>query len=301
MIHVCKNSYDLCQEDEKRDTHKLPEFIEKMAEKNLLGNKTQAGFYKTELTPDWKKVRKVLNPATMEYEDLVRPSFPCIDAAKKKATLEEKVQCVLNGDDKGAKFAWKMAVNSFQYAANRIPEIADTIVEIDNSMKWGYNFEMGPFELWDAYGVKEAVQRMEAEGYDVPANVKTMLDGGNTCFYKLENGIQYYYDFAANTYQKVPVSKTMVSIAAAKGNNKTVLKNNSASLVDIGDDVFCLEFHTKMNAINGEIVDMIAQTYDYVDQNGVGLVIGNEAGGMPGAFSAGADLSFVWNGTGWIF
>ena len=293
VIHVCKNSYELCPDDEQREALVLPEFVDKMAEKNLLGNKTQAGFYKTDLTPEWKKLRKVLNPSTMEYEDLVRPSFPCIDAAKKKGTLKEKVNCVLNGEDKGGRFAWKMAANSFQYAANRIPEIAGTIIEIDNAMKWGYNFEMGPFELWDAYGVKSAVDRMQREGLDVPANVTAMLESGAETFYKLENGIQYYFDFAASEYKAVPVGKNRVSIAVAKGNNKTVLENNSASLVDIGDDVFCVEFHTKMNAINAEIVDTIDEALDYVDKNGAGLVIGNEAGGMPGAFSAGADLGFV--------
>ncbi len=293
VMHVCKNSYELCPDDEQRDALILPDYVEKMAEKNLFGNKTQAGFYKTELTPEWKKLRKVLNPTTMEYEDLVRPTFPCIDEAKKKETLKEKVDCVLNGDDKGGKFAWKMAANSFQYAANRVPEIADTIIEIDNSMKWGYNFEMGPFDLWDAYGVQKACDRMEKEGLDVPANVKEMLSKGNSQFYKLENGIKYYYDFATGEYKAVPVSKNMVSIAAAKGNNKTVLENKSASLVDIGDGVFCVEFHTKMNAINAEIVDTIDEALNYVDKNGAGLVIGNEAGGMPGAFSAGADLGFV--------
>ena len=144
MAHVCQNSYDLCPDDEQREAFVVPEFIKQMIEKKLLGNKTRAGFYKTDLTPEWKKIRKVINPATMEYEDLTRPTFPCLDAAKKLATLPEKIKCVLTGDDKGAKFAWKMAVKSFQYAANRIPEISDTVIEIDNSMKWGYNFEMGP-------------------------------------------------------------------------------------------------------------------------------------------------------------
>lgn len=293
MMNVCKNSHDLCPDDEQRETMVLPGFVGKMAEQNLLGNKTQAGFYKTELTPEWKKLRKVLNLSTMEYEDLVRPSFPCVDEAKKKSTLKEKIQCVLKGDDKGAKFAWKMAANGFLYAANRIPEIADTIIEIDNSMKWGYNYEMGPFGMWDAYGVKDAVERMEKDGLDVPAILKDMLAKGNSSFYKLENGINYFYDFDSASYKEVPVSSNMISIAAAKGNNKTVIDNASASLVDIGDDVFCLEFHTKMNALNAEIMDTMAKALDYVDENGAGLVIGNEAGGMPGAFSAGADLSFV--------
>ena len=293
MVHVCKNSYDLCPDDEQRDTLVMPGFVNKMVENNLLGNKTKAGFYKTDLTPEWKKVRKVINPDTLEYEDLERPTFPCLDEAKKKETLEEKVKTVLYGDDKGAKFAWKMVVNGFQYAACRVPEIADTIVEIDNAMKWGYNFEMGPFEMWDAAGVKGSVERMEKEGFEVPQNVKSMLDKGFTSFYKLENGVRYFYDFVSSSYKKVPVSESEISLAAAKGNDKTVFENASASLVDIEDGVFCLEFHTKMNAINSEIVDFIGKSIDYVDQNGVGMVIGNEAGGMPGAFSAGADLSYI--------
>jgi 3-hydroxyacyl-CoA dehydrogenase len=293
MMHVAKNSYDLCKDDEQRDIMQLPDFVEKMAEKNLLGNKTRAGFYKTDLTPEWKKIRKVLNLDTLEYEDLERPSFPCLDAARKAGTLTEKVNIVLRADDKAGKFAWKVAANGFQYAANRIPEIADTVVEIDNAMKWGYNFEMGPFELWDAYGVADAVERMTKDGLEIPANVKAMLDAGHTCFYKLENGIRYFYDFAEAGYKPVPVPDSLVSIAAAKGNNKTVAENASASLVDIGDGVFCLEFHTKMNAINEQIVDFIGESLGYVDKNGVGLVIGNEAGGMPGAFSAGADLGFI--------
>ncbi|MCF6247981.1 MAG: enoyl-CoA hydratase/isomerase family protein, partial [Desulfobacula sp.] len=157
----------------------------------------------------------------------------------------------------------------------------------------GYNFEKGPFEMWDTYGVQEAVQRMEKEGLNVPDNVKAMLDIGNKSFYKLENGVKYFYDFASSTYKAVPSGKSMVSIAAAKGNNKTVLENESASLVDIGDGVFCVEFHTKMNAINTQIVESIDESLDYVLKNGVGLVIGNEAFGMPGAFSAGADLSLI--------
>ncbi len=293
MMHVAKNSYDLCKGDEQRDIMQLPDFVEKMAEKNLLGNKTKAGFYKTDLTPEWKKVRKVLNLDTLEYEDLERPSFPCLDAAKKAGSLTEKINTVLRAGDKAGKFAWRVTANSFEYAANRIPEIADTVVEIDNAMKWGYNFEMGPFELWDAYGVADAVERMTIEGLEIPANVKKMLDAGNSSFYKLENGVRYFYDFASAGYRPVPVPESLVSIAAAKGNHKTVMENASASLVDIGDGVFCLEFHTKMNAINEQIVDFIGESLGYVDESGVGLVIGNEAGGMPGAFSAGADLGFI--------
>ncbi len=226
MMHVAKNSYDLCKGDEQRDIMQLPDFVEKMAEKNLLGNKTKAGFYKTDLTPEWKKVRKVLNLDTLEYEDLERPSFPCLDAAKKAGSLTEKINTVLRAGDKAGKFAWRVTANSFEYAANRIPEIADTVVEIDNAMKWGYNFEMGPFELWDAYGVADAVERMTIEGLEIPANVKKMLDAGNSSFYKLENGVRYFYDFASAGYRPVPVPESLVSIAAAKATTRPSWKTH---------------------------------------------------------------------------
>jgi 3-hydroxyacyl-CoA dehydrogenase len=140
--------------------------------------------------------------------------------------------------------------------------------------------------------VKESVEKMESDGMAVPESVKAMLAAGNDSFYKLENGKPYYYDLATGSYQAVKISDNIISLAGLKADNKTVKTCKSASLVDIGDDVFCLEFHTKMNAINGEIVDFMAEGLDYVDANGAGLVIGNQAGGMPGAFSAGGDLAF---------
>ncbi|RPJ15049.1 MAG: 3-hydroxyacyl-CoA dehydrogenase/enoyl-CoA hydratase family protein, partial [Desulfobacteraceae bacterium] len=290
MGHVAKNTYDLVVNDEVRESFIIPEFVNKMIEKKLLGNKTKAGFYRTDLTPEWKKIRKVINPSTLEYEEYEKPAFPCLDEAKKAKTLPEKIRAVVYGDDKGARFVWKAVANGLIYAANRIPEISDTIIDIDNSMKWGYNFEMGPFETWDALGVQRAVERMEKEGFKVPAKVKEMLAGGNTSFYKTEKGKIYYYDFNTKNYKEYVVSKSIISLAALKGDNKLVKSCKSASLIDIGDGVYCCEFQTKMNALNTEIIEFIHQSLDYVDQNGAGLVIGNQAGGMPGAFSAGADL-----------
>ncbi len=293
MAHVSKNTYDLVPDDEERDAFVVPKFVETLIENKALGNKTQGGFYKKELTPEWKWLRKVYNYNTGEYEEFTWPTFPCLDAAKKAETLPEKIRAVVNGDDKGAVFAWKVIAASVIYAANRIPEISDNIIEIDNSMKWGYNFEMGPFETWDAIGVAESAARMEKDGFAVPESVKEMLAGGNTSFYKTEKGKTLYYDFETKGYKELTVSESAVSIAGAKGAGGVVKTCSSASLVDIGDGVFCCEFHTKMNALNAEIIDFIGEGLDYVDANGVGLVIGNQAGGMPGAFSAGADLSFV--------
>jgi 3-hydroxyacyl-CoA dehydrogenase len=291
--HVAKNTYDLVADDEARESLKLPEFVGKMIEKKLLGNKTKAGFYKTDLTPEWKKIKKVIDPKTLEYVELQKSSFPCLDAAKQAQSLPEKVKAIIYADDKGAKYAWEVIAKCLIYAANRIPEISDTIVDIDNAMKWGYNFETGPFESWDAIGVKQSVEKMEKDGMTVPQNVKAMLNAGNSCFYKIENGKDLFYDFASQSYKEIQTSPNVITLKSLKESGKTIKSCKSASLVDIGDDVFCVEFHTKMNALNGEIVDFISEIGEYAVENAAGLVIGNQAGGMPGAFSAGADLAFM--------
>ncbi len=288
--HVARNSYELVGNENEKQDFILPDFFDQMIEKKMLGKKTQGGFYKTELTPEWKKIRKVLNPATMEYEDWQKAEFPCLAAAKKAKTLAAKLQAIVYGDDKGAVFAWKAVADQLIYSANRIPEISDTVVEIDNAMKWGYNFEMGPFETWDAIGVKQSVAKMEADGLSVPAKVTQMLAAGVESFYKTEDGKRFFYDFDAQAYKEIVVSASNISLAALKGAGGLVKSCASASLVDLGDGVFCCEFQTKMNALNAEIIQFLNESMDYVEENGVGLVIGNQAGGMPGAFSAGADL-----------
>ena len=291
--HVAKNTYELVTDDEERDSFVVPDFVNRMIEKKILGNKTKAGFYKTDLTPEGKKIRKVIDPATLEYAEYGKADFPCLAAAKAAKSLPEKMQAIVYGEDKGARFAWKATASQLIYSANRIPEISDTIVEIDNAMKWGYNFEMGPFETWDAIGVEKAAAKMKADGMKVSEKVEAMLAAGNRTFYKTEGGRRYYYDFASGSYQPVPVSETQIDLPALKGAGKTVKTCKSASLIDLGDDVLCLEFHTKMNAINGEIVDFMGDAIDYVEANAAGLVIGNQAGGMPGAFSAGGDLAYM--------
>jgi len=290
MGHVARNSYELIEDEDEKKDFVIPDFVNKMIEKKLLGKKTQAGFYKTELTPEWKKVRKVINPETLEYEDWQKVDLPCLTEAKKAKTLPEKMRAIVYGDDRGARFAWKAVASGLIYAASRIPEISDTIVEIDNAMKWGYNFEMGPFETWDAIGLKESVAKMEADGMTVPGKVKDMLAANIGSFYKTESGKRSFYDFETKTFKEVVVSESNISLAALKGSGKLVKSCDSASLVDLGDGVFCCEIHTKMNALNAEIIQFMGEAMDYVDENGVGLVIGNQAGGMPGAFSAGADL-----------
>ncbi len=293
LVHVANNTYEMIAHDEDRESFVMPEFVNTMIKKNLLGKKSQSGFYKTELTPEWQKIRKVIDPATLEYEEAQKPELPCLAAAQKARTLPEKMKAIVYGEDKGAKFAWKAVANNLIYAANRVPEISDTIVDIDNAMRWGFNLELGPFETWDAIGLAAAAERMEKEGLDVPEKVQKMLKSGITSFYKTENGTLFYYDFESETYKERVVSENIISLAAVKAKGKVVEASESASLIDLDDGVFCLEFHTKMNSLNQQIVEAIRRTREFVDKEGVGLVIGNQAGGMPGAFSAGANLADV--------
>ncbi len=293
LAHVAKNTYDLVENDEVRDSFVMPEFVNTMIEKKMLGKKVQSGFYKTELTPEWKKIRKVIDPTTLEYAEFEFASFPCLEAAKKAKSLPEKLQAVVHGDDRGSQFAWKAVAENLIYAANRIPEISDTIVEIDNALKWGFNFEMGPFETWDAIGLEKSVEKMNRDGMAVPQTVRNMLTAGHTCFYKTEDGKRYYYDFIEESYKEQVVGPNIISLPALKSTGKIVTENKSASLIDLGDDVYCLELHTKMNSLNQEIVEFLPEVLEIVDANAAGLVIGNQAGGMPGAFSAGANLMDV--------
>ncbi|HQJ08336.1 MAG TPA: 3-hydroxyacyl-CoA dehydrogenase/enoyl-CoA hydratase family protein [Deltaproteobacteria bacterium] len=295
MTHVTKGTYDNCPNDEERDVFVVPQFISNMLEKKLLGNKTKAGFYKKEKTPEMKTLRKVIDPTTGEYVDLVKGTFPCLDAAKAAKTLPEKLQAVVYADDKGAQFAWKVVAGAFIYAANRIPEISDTVVEIDNAMKWGYNWELGPFESWDAIGLEKSVAKMKADGMKVPEKIEKMLANGAKSFYKTEKGKKKYYDFASESYKPVRKSDTAIELAALRAEKKVVKTSSSASLIDLGDGVFCMEFHSKMNAINKAMVDFMSEAAGYVEDNGIGLVIGNQTGGMPGSFSAGGDLAYMLN------
>jgi len=293
MGHVARNTYELIVDDEERHSFVLPEFVDRMIEKKILGKKTQSGFYKTELTPEWKKIRKVIDPKTLEYSEYKPADFPCLGEAKKAKTLPEKMKAILYGRDKGARFAWKVVANGLIYAVNRIPEISESIVEIDNAMKWGFNFEMGPFETWDAIGLEASVEKMEKDGFEVPEKVKRMIAAGHTSFYTTDNGKRFVYDFVAENYTEVIASEAIISLNTLKGADKVVQSCASASLIDLDDGVFCLEFHTKMNALNKEIVEFQQHAMEYVDANGMGLVIGNQAGGIPGAFSAGGDLFFM--------
>lgn len=288
-VHVADNVYEGAPNDERREIFTAPAWIKKMLEMGLLGNKTKAGFYKKAKDANGKKVTLVLDRKTMEYREPIKPQFESLDVAKKAGGLTEKMKTLYYGTDKAAEFNFKSQSEILLYAANRIPEIADDVVNIDNAMKWGFNWKLGPFETWDALGVEESAAKMKQAGYKIPAWVEEMLAGGNKTFYKKEIGKLLYYDLASKSYQDVPVSPDIILLPSLKERNKVVASNSEATLIDLGDGVACLEFHSKMNALGDDMVSMIGQACDIVMEKFDGMVIANHGN----AFSAGANIFFV--------
>jgi 3-hydroxyacyl-CoA dehydrogenase len=288
--HVMKNLYEAVPNDEMREVFLPSDFMSRMMEKKWLGNKTKQGFYKRSQDDKGKKAKLVLDYHTMEYMPASKPKFDSISLAKKvEDDVPKMIKTAFDGKDAAAQLVREYLCNNFIYAANRIPEICDSIVAIDNAMKWGYNHQLGPFETWDAVGVKEAVAAMKSLGKQVPAKVEEMLSSGFHSFYaKKEDGL-YYYDFTTKNYVKLKENPKIILLPSLKERKKMIKQNPGASLVDIGDGVVCLEFHTKMNSVDQQIIQMIFESCDIVEKDFTGMVVGNHAVN----FSVGANVFMV--------
>jgi 3-hydroxyacyl-CoA dehydrogenase len=289
LVHVNKNLYPAVPDDEDRDVFLIPAVIEQMLEKKLLGDKTKGGFFKKTKNAEGKTEILELDLNSFEYKPQQKTKFPSLDAAKGIEDLPKRLKTLVWGDDRVGEFLWKTTSRLSRYAANRIPEIADTIVEIDNAIKWGFGWEIGVFETWDAIGVRDSVDRMKREGQPIPQNVQKMLDTGAETFYKSENGERFYYDLVGDGYKKVPERPGVLILKSVKDRTGVIKTNPGASLIDIGDGVACLEFHSKMNSIGGDTVQMMNFALDEVERNFQGLVVGNQGGN----FSAGANIMML--------
>ncbi|MFN7928510.1 MAG: enoyl-CoA hydratase/isomerase family protein [Blastocatellia bacterium] len=233
-----------------------------------------------------------LDFATLEYRPQQKANFPSVGAAKQIEDLGARLKTLTYAKDRAGEYIWHTFADAAIYAANRIPEIADNIVEIDNAMRWGFAHEMGIFEKWDAIGVEKSVAKMREEGRAIPTNVEAMLAAGNTSFYKVENGVKQFYDFASSSYQSVRVPAGVTILKSLKDQSKVIKKNSGASLIDLGDGVACVEFHAKMNALGGDQIAMVAAALKEVEKNFVGLVVGNQGPN----FSAGANIMLILMG-----
>ncbi len=287
--HVTNNLYPAVPDDEDREVFQIPELITSLLDKKLLGDKTGGGFFKKSKDAEGKRVILELDLATFQYKPQVKTKFPSLDAAKGIDDRAKRVKTLVWGDDRVGEFLWKTTSRVSRYAANRIPEIADTIVEIDNAIKWGFGWEIGVFEAWDAIGVAESVERMRKEGQPIPANVEAMLASGATSFYKNEGGHHSFYDLVAGEYRPMPERPGVMILKDIKERTGVIRSNPGASLIDIGDGVACLEFHSKMNSIGGDTVAMMNFALDEVERNFAGLVVGNQGGN----FSAGANIMML--------
>ena len=254
---------------DERSELKLPDFYKHMLERKMLGDKTKGGFYKRSKGPDGQEERLALDWKTLEYHPRHKPKVPALDMAKNVEETGPRVRMLLglegSGPQKGDKagvFLWAALTDLWTYSANRIPEISDTVVEIDRAMKLGFNWEMGPFELWDAAGVEATVARMKKEGKPIAANAEKLLASGKKSWYqddpKTTSG-RDYFDLATGNWQPVTVPKGVWSVTVAKESNGVVKKNSGASLVDLGDGVACMEFHSKMNSLGTDIISLITQ------------------------------------------
>ncbi len=288
--HVGRNLAPLIQ----HDTYALPyleaeapnALIADMVKRGWLGNKTRGGFYNVKKDADGKKTFLHLDFETMEYVEPQKPRFDSVGAAKKADDLKGSIQAMLDGDDKAAKLVQALVYQGSQYASALIPEVADTMKPIDDAMRWGFGHKAGPFEIWDMLGVQAVVEQMTAAGFAPADWVLSMLKSGCDTFYQYENGnIVGVYDVSKGDYVRIARDPNLVLLKE----QKVVSKNAGATLHDLGDGVACVEFHTKMNTLDADIVGMINEALDRTETDFDGLVIGNEAD----HFSAGANLFMV--------
>ncbi|MBW2047824.1 MAG: 3-hydroxyacyl-CoA dehydrogenase [Deltaproteobacteria bacterium] len=289
LLHVADNVYEGAPADEKREIFKAPEFISSMLEKGLLGEKTKQGFYKKSKDAEGKRLILSLDHKTLEYTPQEKVKFPSLEAAKNISGTGEKIKSLFYAKDQAGQFTFRTLAETFIYSANRIPEIADDIVNIDNALKWGFARKLGPFEAWDAVGLGKSVARMKEAGYEIPSWVEEMLSDGKESFYKKEAGALYFYDIPSKDYRPVPTKPGIILLSALKDREKQVAGNTGASIIDLGDGVACLEFHAKMNAIGDDIIAMIHKSAEIVEKDFEGLIVANHGTN----FSVGANLPMV--------
>jgi 3-hydroxyacyl-CoA dehydrogenase len=289
FAHVVKNLHENLPDDPEREMFVTADFVSRMIERGLLGNKTKAGFYQRRKGDGEKREIWTIDTATLDYRAAQKVKLPALDMAKNIEDTRARLQALVWSKDRVGAFLWKTLSHTLCYAANRIPEIADTIVEVDRAMRWGFNWELGPFEVWDAIGLEKSVAKLKEEGCAVPANVVKLLASGANSFYKQENGQRFYFDFPAAEYRPLADPPGTIILKSLKDRTDVIKKNSGASMIDLGDGVACVEFHSKMNSIGGDTLEMLRFAIAETEKNFAGLVIGNQGVN----FSVGANLMLM--------
>jgi 3-hydroxyacyl-CoA dehydrogenase len=299
--HVVSNMPEVDHHGRNQPSPRLPDFFRQMLERKWLGDKSGGGFYKRVKGGNTKEdERLALDWKTLEYHPRQKPKLPALDMARNIEDTGARLRMLLGLDgpqqktDKAGAFLWSALSELWNYSANRVPEISDTIVEIDRAMRLGFNWELGPFELWDAAGIERTVDRMKKEGRPVAPNLEKLLAAGQKSWYRdhpASSSGRAYWELRTENWEPISLPPGVWSVAAAKKSKAVVKKNSGASLVDVGDGVACMEFHSKMNALGGDIISLITQT---LKSGGPGdnfdaFVITNDAQN----FSVGANLMLL--------
>jgi 3-hydroxyacyl-CoA dehydrogenase len=287
---VLRNLYDLVPHDPARGRFTVPEVMSRMVERGWLGEKRGQGFYKR---VGKEKEIHALDLHTLEYHPAGRPKFASVEAVKGVEDMAQRLRALVASNDRAGKFIWTLFRDYLAYSAHMVPEISDRIVEIDRAMRWGYNFSYGPFELWDALGLSETASRMEAEGVAVPESVRRMVASGARSFYLPDDRDgrpgTLYFDLNCARYDALEPRSGVFLLGDLKRARGVVKQNAGASLVDLGDGVLCLEFHSKMNSLGDDAVQMIRAGIDETARNFAAMTIANQGEN----FSVGANLMMV--------
>ncbi|HET9180072.1 MAG TPA: 3-hydroxyacyl-CoA dehydrogenase/enoyl-CoA hydratase family protein [Terriglobia bacterium] len=289
MVHVVKNLAEALPDDERRDLFVLPDFVCDMHRRKLLGDKTGGGFYKKIKASDGSSEILTIDLRSFEYGKQQKPRFSSVDMARSIEDTGKRLAALADSSDRVGDFYRKVLGDTFHYAASRIPEISDDIPSVDNAMKWGFSWELGPFELWDAVGVEKIVAQWKKENRPAPPLVEELLASGAKTFYTSRDGTRHAFDLASKRYQPVEVSPGILLLPSLKERKKEVRKNPGASIIDLGDGVACLEFHSKMNTIGPDTVAMVHHGLRALNDGFEALVVGNQAPN----FCAGANLMLV--------
>ncbi|CAG5083325.1 3-hydroxyacyl-CoA dehydrogenase/enoyl-CoA hydratase family protein [Parvicella tangerina] len=291
LVHVANGVKDNCPNDERREVFKIPSYVEKMVEKGWLGSKSKQGFYKKVKDENGKSEILVLDLETLEYRSKKKVKFATLEAAKLETDLKKRTKILFSGKDNAGDFYRSVFTGVFQYVTNRIPEISDELYKIDEALKAGFGWEMGPFETWDAIGFEKVIAIMEEMGKKPAQFVYDMKDKGVTSFYKLEDGNKKYYDLESGEYKVIPGTEELVSLANLRETN-TVWENQDVHIIHLGDGILNVEFHTKMNTIGGGVLQGINKAIDLAEQEEEykGVVISNEGEN----FSAGANVGMIF-------
>ena len=290
LVNVSLTTYDKAPEDEERDMFKIPDILDTLIESDRLGQKTKAGFYKKN---EDRSIYSV-DFKTGEYSPMGLVRFDCFRIAKDRQKLADKMIALCYGDDRGSRFVWEVTARSLIYSANRIPEISDDIVNIDNALKWGYAWEAGPFEGWDAIGVRRSVDRMQSEGKKVPEWVLEMLEAGRETFYCTENGVRTYWCPMGKHPVIIEQNPKVLNLVLHKSAGNTLKRDLSASVNDLGDGVLNVEFHSilqpTLHPIDSSYVEMINYAIDLIEKGDYrAMVLGHQGAN----FSAGANLNLL--------